>query len=37
MVFVDTIGDGALGRVVGGAGGVYLIWGNGERERKEGM
>ena len=32
MVTVDTIGGGALGRVVGVAGGVYLIWGTGERE-----
>ena len=34
MVTVDTIGGGALGRVVGGAGGVYLISGTGERERE---
>ena len=32
MVTVDTIGGGALGRVVGGAGCVYLIWGTRERE-----
>ena len=32
MVTVDTIGGGALGRVVGGAGGVYLIWGIGETD-----
>ena len=32
MVTVDTIGGGALGRVVGVAGSVYLIWGTGERE-----